>query len=494
MKDALIDSDGIALGALIRKGEITPAEILEMTIERIERVNPRLNAVICKLYDQARLEAEKWLREIRSGKTDGSVFAGVPFLLKDLIAEYEGTPLQEGSRGVRGYVSRQDTELVKRLRAGGLIIVGKTNTPEFGCLPTTEPLLHGPTRNPWKPDLTPGGSSGGAAAAVAAGIVPVAHGNDAGGSIRIPASCCGVFGLKPTRGRNPLGPYFFDLGSGLVQEHGLTVSVRDSSALLDLTAGPDLGDAYAAPAQEKPFLENVGQVPRPLKIGFLTAVPDGWAGRTDLHPDCLEAVLDAARLCETLGHTLEEVPPSQLAWPDFSRAYGGLFTCLVGYLKKYWEKELGREIARDELEPLTGLFCEAGFKKTGSDYLALVEELQRFSRLIARRYHDGGFDLLLSPTLRVPPPPLGSFDFSAENPQGWLEATESLVAFTRPQNVTGQPAMSIPLFWNAENVPIGVQFAASFGRDDVLFQLAGQLELARPWARRTPPLHGGAMQ
>ncbi|MCU0580695.1 MAG: amidase, partial [Desulfobacterota bacterium] len=403
-------------------------------------------------------------------------------------------PLQEGSRGIQGYVSRQDTELVKRLRAGGLIIVGKTNTPEFGCLPTTEPLLYGPTRNPWKPDLTPGGSSGGAAAAVAAGIVPLAHGNDAGGSIRIPASCCGVFGLKPTRGRNPLGPYFFDLGSGLVQEHGLTLSVRDSAALLDLTAGPDLGDAYAAPPQEKPFLENVGQVPRPLKIGFLTAVPEGWAGQTDLHPDCLEALLDAARLCETLGHTLEEVPPPQLAWPDFSRAYGGLFTSLAGYLKKYWEKELGKEITRDELEPLTGLFCEAGMKKTGSDYLALVEELQRFSRMIARWYHDGDFDLLLSPTLRVPPPPLGSFDFSIKNPQGWFEATESLVAFTRPQNVTGQPAMSVPLYWNDENIPIGVHLAARFGNEAVLFQLAGQLEEARPWARTTPPLHSDAME
>ena len=202
MKDELIAHDWLALGRLARKGEITPRELVEITIERIERVNPRLNVVIHKLYDRARIEAEKWSAEIRAKKTGDVIFAGVPFLLKDLIAEYEGTPFQEGSRAVRGYVSKQDTELVRRLRAGGLVIVGKTNTPEFGCLPTTEPWLHGPTHNPWNPDLTPGGSSGGAAAAVTAGIVPLAHGNDAGGSIRIPASCCGVFGLKPTRGRS----------------------------------------------------------------------------------------------------------------------------------------------------------------------------------------------------------------------------------------------------------------------------------------------------
>ena len=322
MKDELIGYDGIALGRLIRKGEITPLELVEITIERIERVNPRLNAVIHKLYDRARIEAEKWSAEIRAGK-QGKLFSPAsPSLLKDLIAEYEGTPFQEGSRAVRGYVSKQDTELVRRLRAGGLVIVGKTNTPEFGCLPTTEPLLHGPTHNPWNPDLTPGGSSGGAAAAVAAGIVPLAHGNDAGGSIRIPASCCGVFGLKPTRGRNPLGPSFFDLGGGLVHEHGLTRSVRDSAALLDLTSGPDLGDAYASPIKERPFLEEVGRVSRPFKIGFLTKVPEGWAFQTDLHPDCREALLDAVRICRGTGAHRRRSPLRKTGLAEF---FGGLW-------------------------------------------------------------------------------------------------------------------------------------------------------------------------
>ncbi len=445
--------------------------------------------MIHKLYDQARSEAEQWSAKIRAGKTGIAVFAGVPFLLKDLIAEYAGTPFQEGSRAVRGYISRQDSELVGRLRAGGLVIVGKTNTPEFGCLPTTEPLLHGPTHNPWDPDLTPGGSSGGAAAAVAAGIVPLAHGNDAGGSIRIPASCCGVFGLKPTRGRNPLGPHFFDLGSGLVHEHGLTRTVRDSAALLDLTSGPDLGDAYASPFRERPFREEVGRVTGPFKIGFLTSVPEGWAFQTELHPDCREALQDAVRICEELGHNVEEVPPKKLAWSNFAAAYGGLFTCLVGHIKKYWEKTLAKEITQDQLEPLTWIFYRAGLKRTGSDYLGSLEELQRFTRKVAHWYHDGDYDLLLSPTLRVPPVKLGSFQWSVEDPNRWLEATEALVAFTRIQNVTGQPAMSVPLFWNKKDIPIGVHFAGRFGDEATLFQLAGQLEEARPWARRKPPIH-----
>jgi amidase len=220
-------------------------------------------------------------------------FSGVPFLLKDLVAEFKGAPFHEGSRAVKGYVSKIDSELVRRQKAGGLIIVGKTNTPEFGALPTTEPILYGPTHNPWDPSLTPGGSSGGSAAAVAAGIVPMAHGNDGGGSIRIPASCCGLFGLKPTRGRNPLGPLFGDIGSGIVHEHAVTRTVRDSAALLDVTSGPDLGDPYYAPPKERPFLEEVGRNPGRLKIGFLTRIPDGWSDRTQLHPDCESAVKDA---------------------------------------------------------------------------------------------------------------------------------------------------------------------------------------------------------
>ena len=489
MKDEFINYDAIGLADLIRKGEITPLELLEITIERIERVNPRLNAVVHKLYDQARSEAKQWSAEVKSKKTEGAIFAGVPFLLKNLLAEHEGTPLDEGSRAIKGYVSKRDSELVRRQRAGGLIILGKTNTPEFGLLPTTEPLLYGPTRNPWNRALTAGGSSGGSAAAVAAGIVPLAHGNDGGGSIRIPASCCGLFGLKPTRGRNPLGPLFGELGSGLTHEHGLTRTVRDSAALLDLTSGPDLGDAFASPLKERPFLEEVGRDPGRLKIGFLASVPEGWDLEHRLHPDCLEAVTDAARLCQGLGHRVEEVQANLLAYPNIAATFGSIFSCLAGYFVAYWERELGRKIAQDELEPVTWAVCQAGLRRTGADYLTALEGIQRFSRKIAWWYHEGGYDLLLSPTMRIPPTQIGAFHWNPEDRRKWLEVTNAFVAFTRVQNMTGQPAMSVPLFWNRENVPIGVQFAGRFGKEATLFRLAGRLEQARPWIRKTPPIH-----
>jgi amidase len=247
MNDDLIGYDAMELAKLIRGGELKATELLEITIQRIERLNPKLNAVIHKMYDQARGIAKDCDSRSHGTASPGAVFYGVPFLLKDFLAEYKGAPLHEGSRAVEGYVSKLDTELVKRQKAAGLITVAKTNAPEFGLLPTTEPALYGPTLNPWNPALTPGGSSGGSAAAVAAGIVPMAHGNDGGGSIRIPASCCGIFGLKPTRGRNPLGPLFGDIGAGIICEHAVTRTVRDSAALLDATSGPDTGDPYYAP-------------------------------------------------------------------------------------------------------------------------------------------------------------------------------------------------------------------------------------------------------
>jgi amidase len=299
MKDEFIGYDAIGLGELVRKKEVRPSELLEIIIQRIEKINPKLNAVTHKMYDQGRDTAQNWESEIKQGKGKDAVFCGVPFLLKDLVAECKGTPFVEGSRPVKGYVSKLDSELVRRQKAGGLVIIGKTNTPEFGAMPTTEPALFGPTANPWDPSLTPGGSSGGSAAVVAAGIVPMAHGNDGGGSIRIPASCCGVFGLKPTRGRNPLGPLFGDIASGIVHEHALTRNVRDSAALLDVTSGPDIGDPYYAPHKEQSFLGEVGAKVGRLKIGFLSSVPGGWHAKTEIHPDCVAAVKDAAQLCSS---------------------------------------------------------------------------------------------------------------------------------------------------------------------------------------------------
>jgi amidase len=322
--------DAMGLGNLIRRGEISPVELLETTIQRIEKLNPQLNAVIHKMYDSAREKVKSWSSLLKSGQAQGVPFCGVPFLLKDLIAEYKGVPFHEGSEAVKGYISKVDSELVKRQKAGGLVIVGKTNTPEFGCIPSMEHSCYGPTRNPWNPDLTPGGSSGGSAAAVAAGIVPMAHGNDAGGSIRIPASCCGLFGLKPTRARNPFGPLFGDIGGGIVHEHAITRTVRDSAALLDTTSGSDLGDPYAAPHRQRPFLEEVGRSPGRLKIGFLSRVPEGWNEETDLHADCKKAVEDAAHLCQTMGHIVEEIDPNQLSHSNITKAGGIVWCSLIG--------------------------------------------------------------------------------------------------------------------------------------------------------------------
>jgi amidase len=390
----LSDYDGIALGELVRKKEVKPTELLEITIQRIEKINPKLNAVIHKMYDQGRMAAMSWESMITQGKGMDVRFCGVPFLLKDLVAEYQGTPFHEGSRAVKGYVSKIDSELVRRHKAGGLVIAGKTNTPEFGALPTTEPLLYGPTHNPWDLSLTPGGSSGGSAAAVAARIVPMAHGNDGGGSIRIPASCCGIFGLKPTRGRNPLGPLFGDIGSGIVHEHAVTRTVRDSAALLDVTSGPDVGDPYYAPPKEGPFLEEVGRNPGRLKIGFLTRIPDGWSDKAQLHPDCESAVSDIARLCERLGHTVEEVAPGPLSHPNIPATFGFIFSCFLGHCVAYWGKELGKKIKQDEMEPITWGRYQGSLTRPGADYPVAMEEVQRFSRKIARWYHWANYQIV----------------------------------------------------------------------------------------------------
>ncbi len=489
MKDELIGYDAIGLGELVRKKEVKPSELLEITIQRIEKINPKLNAVIHKMYDQGRDTAQNWESEINRGKGKNVVFCGVPFLLKDLVAECKGTPFVEGSRPVMGYVSKLDSELVRRQKAGGLVIMGKTNTPEFGAMPTTEPVLYGPTGNPWDPNLTPGGSSGGSAAAVAAEIVPMAHGNDGGGSIRIPASCCGVFGLKPTRGRNPLGPLFGDIGSGIVHEHALTRSVRDSAALLDVTSGPDIGDPYYAPHKEQSFLGEVGREVGRLKIGFLSSVPGGWHVNTGVHPDCLAAVKDAAQLCSSLGHIVEEIDPNKLSHPGVPEAFGCVFSCYIGYAVAYWERELGRKIGEGELEPVTWGRYQAASNRTGPEYLVALEEIQRFSRKVDRWYHEGGYNLLLSPTMRIPPTKLGALKWTPEGSEKWLELVQSFGTFTRIQNLTGQPAMSVPLFWNQGGVPIGVQFAARFGDEDTLFRLAAQMEQERPWVPRKPQIH-----
>jgi amidase len=480
MRDEYAAYDALALAQLIRRGEVAAQEALEAAIQRVEAVNPKINAVIHKLYDRAR----KMIREA----SGNAPFHGVPFLLKDLIAEYAGAPLHEGCAGLKGYTAPLNTTLVERYLAAGLVVIGKTNTPEFGGLPTTEPVLHGPTHNPWDLRLTPGGSSGGSAAAVSAGMVPMAHASDAGGSIRVPASCCGVFGLKPTRGRNPLGPRFGDLVSGLICEHAVTRSVRDMAALLDATSTPEPGDPYVAPPKRRPYLQETEQDPRRLRIGLLLSLPEGWGEEAFFHPDCRKAVTDAARLCEALGHEVLEIPASELAHPGLYKDFGVLWCCGLGHLMRYWEEELGRALTEWDVEPGTWASFQAGLKRTGADYLSVVEEVQRFSRKVGTWYAKAGADLLLSPTIMLPPVELGSFAPTEEDPRKWARMSRAYLALTSPYNMTGQPAMSVPLHWSDQGLPIGVQFAARFGEEGVLFALAAQLERARPWAGKRPPV------
>jgi amidase len=425
------------------------------------------------MYEEARVTG--------AGELPDGPFKGVPFLLKDLLAEYAGVRTCEGSAFLLDrYVPDHDSELVTRYKRAGLIVVGKTNTPEFGLVPTTEPQLFGPSRNPWDTDRTTGGSSGGSAAAVATGIVPMAHGNDGGGSIRIPASCCGLFGLKPTRGRNPLGPDRGDIMGGLVVEHALTRSVRDSAALLDATSGPDIGDPYRAPHKERPFLQEVGADPGKLRVAFTTVAATG----AEVHTDCVSAVNEAAQLCSELGHEVEEAAPEiDGAWvlPRFMTLYSA--GCAAGI--DYCAHHLNLAPTENKFEPLTWAMYELGRKRTASDYLLALSDLQKLSRDIARFFTK--YDILITPTVAEPPVPLGTFDSPVDDAMRGMRRAGAFAPFTALFNITGQPAMSMPLFWNSEGLPIGTQFVGRFGDEAALFRLAAQLEKARPWADRRPP-------
>lgn len=464
--DELARLDAVGQAELVRRGEITPVELIEAAIVRIERLNPLLNAVVI-------CEFERALDAARRGLPSGP-FTGVPYLLKDLAIEWEGVRFTEGSRFLRDNVSRHDQELAVRLRRAGLVFLGKTNTPEFGSLPTCESALFGVTRNPWDPGRTPGGSSGGSAAAVASGMVPMAYGNDAGGSIRFPASCCGLFGLKPTRARLPFGPEYGDVFSGLAVEHALTRSVRDSAVLLDATAGPDLGDPYWAPTPTRRFAEEVGAHPGALRVAFTARPPGG----EPVHPDCVAAVQEAATLCAELGH---EVVERELPGIDeqVGQAINVVFGTAVAWILAYWVRKLGREPEPEELEPDTRAWAEQGTKTTAADYLLAVQDLQAFSRTVARFFTE--VDVWLTPTLAAPPP---LHEDTA--------ASAAFVAFPAwVANATGNPAMSVPLCWSDGGLPIGVHFLGRFGDEATLLRLASQLEEARPWARRAPALFAG---
>jgi amidase len=466
-------ADATTLADLVRKKEVAPLELVEAAIERIERLNPALNAVVTPMYEQARTLA-------RGPLPDGP-FRGVPFLLKDLLGSYAGVRHTWGSAFLRDFVPDHDSELVARLKRAGLVILGKTNAPEFGILPTTEPRLFGASRNPWNSGRSTGGSSGGSAAAVAAGMAPMAHANDGGGSIRIPASCCGLFGLKPTRARNPLGPDLGDSMGGMVAEHAVTRSVRDSAALLDATCGPDLGDPYWAPPPERAFLEEVKRDPGRLRIAFATKAPTG----VSVHADCVAAVQDAARFCASLGHELEEASPAFDA-NRYGQAFIAVFSTGVAAAINSYAFLTRRAPAADQFEPFTWGVYEMGRKVSAPEYALAHTVLQSTSRSIARFMLK--YDAWLTPTVAEPPPPIGTFDSTPENTMAPLVRATQFVPFTPVANATGQPAMTLPLYWNAEGLPVGVHFMARFGDEATLFRLAAQLEAAQPWAGRRPPI------
>ena len=470
-------TDAVGQAALVHSGELRPVDLVLDAVTRIERLDPLLHALVVTDFDRA--------VDTARGLDPGLPFAGVPILVKDLCAEVEGLPIAEGSAFLRGYVSAHDQENIARLRRAGFVILGKTSTPEFGMAPTVEPWSGRATANPWDTTRTTGGSSGGSAAAVASGMVPVAHGNDLGGSIRIPASACGLFGLKPTRGRNPLGPRYGDLFVGMAAEHVLTRTVRDSAALLDVTAGPAPGDPYLAPPHEGSWAAEVGRSPGRLRIAVSRQAAEG----RPVHPDCLAVLDEAVELLASLGHTVVERELTELT-PEVGSAIGRMYGAGLDWAIRYWERELGRLPEPEELEPLTRLYWERGRQVSGGELLMAVTTIQRFGRTVAAAY-DGpdGFDAWLSPTLAEPPPRLGEMAASDDDPTAAEARSAAFVAFPLvTANLTGRPAMSVPFGWSGDSLPIGVHLMGELGGEGTLLRLAAQLEAARPWAEVWPPV------
>lgn len=473
--------DATAQAALVRSGQVKPVELVEAAIRRVEKINPTINAVITQRFERA-------LEEACSQALPKGPFRGVPFLMKDLGCHSAGDPYYEGSRFVRnaGWIAREDTYLAQKFRQAGFVLIGKTNTPEFGSLPTTEPVAFGPTRNPWDLGRSSGGSSGGSGAAVACGLVPVAHGNDGGGSIRIPASECGIVGLKPTRGRVSWGPEFGEIWQGLAVEFVLTRTVRDTAALLDAVSGPMPGDPYFAPPPVRPFGSEAGAPVGKLRVGFMRRAP---AGMADVHPDCVAAVLQTARLLESLGHHVEESHPSALDQAqDWLEPLWVVVAASLAGLVSLWEMRIGRTIQQEDVEPHNWMMVEMGKSLTALQHLQAVGALHAVTRRIASWWNEEGFDLLLTPTVAEPPPPLGEFVSTPAEPMAAARRVEKILPFTPAFNVTGQPAISLPLYWNSENLPIGVQLVAAYGREDLLIRVASQLEQASPWSDRRPPI------
>jgi amidase len=456
--------DAVEQAELVRAKEVSPLELVDAAIARIERLDPYLNAVIHRMYDKARDAAES------SDLPDGP-FRGVPFLMKDAVAHTAGDPFHCGMAFLkaRGHTEESDSYFAAKLRAAGFVFVGKTNLPELAASFLTEPVAYGPTHNPWDLARSTGGSSGGSAAAVASGMVAAAHANDMGGSIRVPASACGLVGLKPSRARTSLGPAFGEYWAMLTHEHVVTRTVRDSAAILDCTAGAMPGDPYTAPPPSRPFAEEVGADPGRLRIGHRTAKPGGDAP----DPECVAAVERAVSALASLGHDVEPAAFPELDMlPPVSM---GIFATAIARELDRWGERYGVTIGESDVEPRVWLAATIGRGVSSPDYISLVELAQRWARQAAHWWAEGN-DILVTPTMPVVPPELGSAD------------TIDLGPFTMPWNFAGQPAISLPLHMSESGLPVGVQLVAAYGREDLLFRVAAQLEQALPWADRRPAI------
>jgi len=467
--------DATALAKLVRQKEVSPQELLETAIARAEKINPIVNAVVQKHYDLARAA-------LKSGLPDGPLH-GVPFLLKDISGSMAGTISSMGSKLFSDFVQTTDSTLVSRYKAAGLNIFGKTNTPEMGLAASTETALFGTTRNPWNLARTSGGSSGGTAAAVASGIVPVAHGSDGGGSIRIPASCCGLFGLKPTRARIPLGPLVGEGWGSMGTAHVLTRSVRDSALFLDISHGPAAGDPYFAPHFSGSYVEEVSNHPGALKIAVQKTPLSGVA----VDPDCLEALDKSIHLLEKLGHQIHEVDPpgdpAELGIASWTLVAANVYATLQKRVN-----DLGRELTDKDVEAVTWNAIKFATSLTPEAYPNALKVIHQLGRKMAQ-FHER-FDILLSPTLAKPAVELGPQSMSNPDQDAYRKAILEFSPFTNIENMSGQPSMSVPLYWSKDNMPIGMMFSAAFGREDLLLRLAGQLEAELPWFSNTSEIFG----
>jgi amidase len=470
--DDYAEYDGVGLADLVRRREVTPGELIDAAIARIQRHNPQINAVVYEAFDEARASAD--------ALPEGP-FRGAPFLVKDLLIAVARWPRTSGSRFCRGVVDAADSGLMRRYRGSGVATLGKTNLSEFGIAGTTEGQLFGPCRNPWNPDHIVGGSSGGAAAAVAAGIVPMAHGGDGRGSIRIPAACCGLVGLKPTRDRSPHLPDGYDFAQGFVVEHVITRTVRDSAVMLDVTGRPEPGSPYAAPAKERPYAEEIGRAPGRLNIAWSSATANG----RPVHPEVQAALEATAQLLERLGHEVvpHDLPVDQRAMWGAQGAFSGA-NFAAGMRRMI--AELGREPLGDEFEPLTWASWKGGQRAAGMDAMADAQNLRVLARQALQLYES--FDVFLTPTLAAPPPPIGYLSPVLNAPRDIGRRNGEFFSFPGVANMTGQPSISLPLAWSSAGLPIGMMFTARYADEATLFRLAAQLEKEAPWKDKRPPI------